>query len=499
MIKLKMFNLFAIALMIGAIAWGTQSCSKDEPGDVQVTGITVAPESTTLAIGGTVTLVATVSPADATNKGVIWTSSNTSVATVNDNGLVTAVAAGEANIVVTSKGNSAKSATCVVTCTSDDPIEVQVTDIAIEPQTATLTVGGTVTLVATVSPADATDKGVTWTSSNTSVATVGANGLVTAVAAGEANIVVTSVGNSEKTATCVVTVNEEFSVSLNRSSRQIAVGATCTLIAEITPTTDNPPSIVWGSDNADVATIVDGVVTGHSVGTATISVTLLDNGATAECIVTVAAAVAVPDPLGVWTFEDETNIRKATVGEDLNVSGTFTSIDGPNGTKGVAADESAYFQIRHNIGANGGGEYTNEYTLMMDIRGSQEGFDGWLTVFDAGTGDGSRLWINGNGQIGFETFGGYSETGLRPDTWHRVIIAAKLGDSFKVYIDGELVWTASQGTEVDEGLSLETEAVYIGYDTYDAPGDGYPCPDFAEVRMWNVQLTDEEVLTLGQP
>ncbi|MDR1172352.1 MAG: LamG domain-containing protein, partial [Bacteroidales bacterium] len=133
---------------------------------------------------------------------------------------------------------------------------------------------------------------------------------------------------------------------------------------------------------------------------------------------------------------------------------------------------------------------------------SQDGFDGWLSVYNNiydNEGEGA-LWINGNGKIGFAPLGGYSETGLTPDTWHRVVIAVNLAEeSLKVYIDGALAFTATAADEevslgLDGDWSLYPDVVYIGYD-----GEGYPGPDFAEVMMWDVQLTAEQVAALGTP
>ena len=166
---------------------------------VSVTGITLNKNSTTLVVGGTETLTATVSPNNATNKNVTWTSSNTSVATVS-NGTITAKKAGSATITVkTEDGN--KTATCSVTVNSNI---VSVTGVSLNKNSLTLDIGDTETLTATISPSNATNQNVTWTSSNTGVATV-SNGIVSAISAGTSIITVkTSDGN--KTATCTVTV-----------------------------------------------------------------------------------------------------------------------------------------------------------------------------------------------------------------------------------------------------------------------------------------------------
>jgi hypothetical protein len=387
-------------------------------------------------------------------------------------------------------------------CSEDEnePENGGVTGITVTPTSAELLTGDTTTLVAEVFPAGATDKSVTWKSDNESVATVSANGLVTAVAVGTANITVTSVANSAKTAVCAVTVMADFEVSLNKSELLIPVEATRTLKATFTPEIANQ-DVSWTSDKTNVVTVDDnGVITAVATGTATITVaSLVDESKTAECEVTV---VDVSSPaskwlVGIWTFEDADDLGKATVGDDLEASeegGTYTSIDGLNNTKAVRITDGGYYTVLHNIGANGGGEYTNEYTLMMDIRGSEEEFADWLSVYDNGLS--GRLWIDGDGAIGFDALGGYSEPVLTPDTWHRVVIAVKLGESFKVYVDGELAFTATSGTDVDGEWSLYPEEVWVGYDFSEPP---YPGPELAELRMWSVALTAEQISNLATP
>jgi hypothetical protein len=386
-------------------------------------------------------------------------------------------------------------------CSDNEPDYVKVTGITVTPGNAVLLVNNTVTLVADVFPRLASDKSVIWKSDDTSVATVDNNGLVTAVAEGVANISVTSAANSEKTKTCAVTVVTEFNVLLNANSLLIPVEATRTLEAVIIPANVSQ-DVTWSSDNTDVVTVDGGgVITAVAPGTAKITAaSVVDATRTAGCAVTVVDMSSVPASqwlAGAWSFEDENNPGKATTGVDLEANGSsFTVIDGPNGTKAVKPGSNSYYTVWHNIGANGGGEYVNEYTLMMDILGSASEFSGWLSVFNNqadNSGEGV-LWIDGDGKIGYAALGGYSSTGLTPDVWHRVVIAAKLGESFRVYIDGNLVFTASSGNGLDGKMSLYPDVVYIGYD-----GTGYPCPSFADVKMWSVTLSDEEIAALGKP
>ena len=183
----------------------TVTAASTEPEVVPVTGITLDKTTASVEAGKSLTLTATVTPDNATDKTVTWTTSDQSVATVDLTGIVIGIKAGTATI--TAKAGE-KTATCTVTVTaaSTEPEVVSVTGVTLDKTTATLDIDQSITLTATVAPENATNKAVTWASDKTDVATVDANGKVTAVAAGTANITVTT-QDGGKTATCVVTVN----------------------------------------------------------------------------------------------------------------------------------------------------------------------------------------------------------------------------------------------------------------------------------------------------
>ncbi len=166
---------------------------------VEDTAISLNKTSATIAEGQSTTLSATVTPSDATYKSVTWTSSNPSVATVSG-GKVTAVSVGTATI--TAKSHSGKTATCTIKVT-ENPNIVKPTGITLSKTSLTLSAGGSDSLTATVLPANATNKTVTWSTDNESVATV-SDGTVTAVGEGTATITATTVNG--KTATATVTV-----------------------------------------------------------------------------------------------------------------------------------------------------------------------------------------------------------------------------------------------------------------------------------------------------
>ena len=173
----------------------------------KVTEVKLDKDSLSLEVGGTATLTATITPSNATDQNVTWSSNAPGVATVDSSGNVTAVAPGTATITVTTEDGN-KTATCVVTVTA---ATVPVTGVTLSQNEAHLYYNrtpNTLTLTATVAPANATNKAVTWASSNPSVAKV-ENGVVTALACGTAVITATT-QDGNHTATCAVTVRPDI-------------------------------------------------------------------------------------------------------------------------------------------------------------------------------------------------------------------------------------------------------------------------------------------------
>ena len=171
---------------------------------VMATDIIVSPDHLTLTDTTPVQLLAEVLPANASNKSVTWTSSNPNVVVVNGTGMVTAVANGTATITATTQDGTDLSATCQVTVN----LPVMAKSITLDRTVLTFTSAGeTAQLQATIRPDNTANKGVTWASTNERVATVNANGLVTAVGNGTASITATTQDGTDLTAQCVVTVD----------------------------------------------------------------------------------------------------------------------------------------------------------------------------------------------------------------------------------------------------------------------------------------------------
>ena len=380
-------------------AWD-ETCFRD------VDSVSLNKDSLKLSVNESSTLEAAVSPSDATDKDVVWSSSNESVAKVDDSGKVKAVGSGTATITVESVDNakfdgrpnydaSENTDTCIVTVSgsgSSGGTDVLVTGVTLDKTSTTLEVGGTDKLTATITPSNATDKGLIWSSSDESVATVDQNGVVTGVSEGTATITVTT-ADGNKTAACTVTVGKSTSqsiveihkegldltisrtavgtvninskaedasddititlydedgnlayinqaegtmnyttvldsgkkyhgfikasstdkieipefeidqtsvpvtgVTLDKTSTTVEVGGTDKLTATIDPADATNKGLIWSSSDESVATVdQNGLVTGISAGTAIVTVATADGNKTAECTVTVSGGTSDPD------------------------------------------------------------------------------------------------------------------------------------------------------------------------------------------------------------
>ena len=185
---------------------GGKENGPSEPSEVRVTGVSVSPANSRIKVGETVSLTATVNPSTASDKRVTWKSGNEAVATVSQSGVVTGVSAGLVAITATSmEGGKVGTASVTVDPGESTPTTVSVTGVSVSETKLTVVEGHKYQLVAIVSPENATDKTVDWTSSDVNVATVSATGEVTGVKAGTATITVTT-ADGGKTATCTVTV-----------------------------------------------------------------------------------------------------------------------------------------------------------------------------------------------------------------------------------------------------------------------------------------------------
>jgi uncharacterized protein YjdB len=267
--------------------------------------VTLAPTTLSLTLGGAgQSLTATVAPADATNKNVTWSSDPTGVVNIAGAGATVTVnpaIAGTATITVTT-ADGGKTATCAVTVVQGN---VPVTGVSLSQAAMNMAPGAAGSLTATIEPADATNKTVTWDSSNKAVATVADDGLtatVSALTAGTSTITVTT-QDGNKTATCIVEVGVPVTgIEFSPASLTLTEGdAPATLTAIITPPNATNQNVIWWNSNPSVASIAyDGLVatvTPHTAGTTNVQAITEENSIVALCTVTVNPAGVSADLL----------------------------------------------------------------------------------------------------------------------------------------------------------------------------------------------------------
>ena len=310
------------------------------PATVPVSSVTVEPTSLTLEPGKTETLVATVLPADASNKNVTWTSSDANVASVDANGKVTALAPGDAVITVKTEDGE-QTASCAVTVS--DVVSYR---LAIDPASAEINAGATqafkAKLYTTTNGVENSGEEVTassWTSDATGVATIANDGVATGVKDGTATITAkyTPSGSSELTATASLKVNDvvSYRLAIDPASAEIDAGATQAFKAKLYTTTNNVEdsgvevnASSWSSNATGVATIAnDGVATGVKDGTATITAKYTPSGSSE---LTATASLKVNDVISYSVAITPAADAKVIIGKTQAFTLTLTTTT--NGT-----------------------------------------------------------------------------------------------------------------------------------------------------------------------
>lgn len=276
-----------------------------------VTGLDLSHSTRTIYLGQTVTMTATVLPSDASDKSVTWTSSNSDIVSVTQNGSVTANAMGEAEITATSNdGGFSKS--CKVTVI--EPL-VPATSLTLTPKTMSLNIGESGSLELQILPNDCNEI-LEWKSSDPSVATVNA-GDITALAAGTTTI---TVRGSNTSASATVTVIDPYAVTgvtLDRTTLSLEMGETATLVATVLPEDARDKTVTWSSGNTAVATVdQQGKITTVSPGTAQITVTTKDGSFSASCALTVVERVV---PITSISYAEKGKTVKMNMGESYNI------------------------------------------------------------------------------------------------------------------------------------------------------------------------------------
>lgn len=249
--------------------------------NVPVTGVVLSPKNNNIEVGKTKKLNAAISPLTASNKAVTWSSSDSKIAKVSDSGIVTGVKNGRATITVKTD-DGAKTATAIVN------VITSVKSVKVVPATANINHKKTKKLTAIVSPSTATNKNVTWKSSDTKIAKISNTGVVTGLKIGKASITVSTVDGSKK-AVCKISVIVPVSrVKISSTKTTLRVGKTKRLTAKVLPANATIKKITWiSSDEKVVKVNSKGLITALKVGKATITAKSNNGNKKAVCKVSV--------------------------------------------------------------------------------------------------------------------------------------------------------------------------------------------------------------------
>ena len=250
--------------------------------------VTISVPDKEVFVGARISLTATVTPDNTTDKTIVWACSTPEIATIDaQTGELTALAPGEAKVTATC-GEIVGNATITVK-------PVLATSVTLNAEDMTLFIGQTGKLTATVAPENTTDKTIVWKSDNEAIAAVSADGTVTAVSVGVANITASCGAVS---ATCKVTVNPVTAsdITLGVQDMTLLVGQSDKIIAKVFPEDTTDKTVIWTTDNEAIATVsADGTVTAIAVGVANITATCGEVSAT--CKVTVIKQALTPTQL----------------------------------------------------------------------------------------------------------------------------------------------------------------------------------------------------------
>lgn len=339
---------------------GTKEYTYYYEGSSFVSGILLNESTLTLKATETETLTATITPATAAIKTLSWDSSNEKVATVDQNGKVTAIGGGICTITAKSIDGTNVSASCAVTVTQP------VSSITLNRTTLDLNPGGTATLSPTVAPQNATNKSLNWDSSEPKIATVDQNGVVTAVAVGDCKIICSAEDGSGVNTECIVNVAERVpvavaSIALNQSNvvMRLEDQAPIQIMATISPEDADNKNVAWESSDEAVATVDEtGLVTAVSAGECTITCTSAENSEIkAACNVTVTES---NDPLLVEKITLSESIISLNYKDEKKITATVTPSNADNPVVKWTSSDSKIISVDNagNLTAKGLGTCT---------------------------------------------------------------------------------------------------------------------------------------------
>jgi hypothetical protein len=199
----------------------------------------------------------------------------------------------------------------------------------------------------------------------------------------------------------------------------------------------------------------------------------------------------VPDPKGLWKFDNAQDMLAATIGEPLTLTGTQESVPGPfEGNLATQIGIGSFLTMTHGVEPNLGGAYVNEFSLQIDFSVPELGL--WHAFFQTNTTNenDADLFTNSSNAIGVGDVG-YTENTVNANTWYRMVVSVKNGEFFRIYIDGAL-WLDGAGQPIDGRYGLDP--VLLLFADNDGEDNIIVC---AEAAVWDVALTSEQAAILG--
>ena len=298
-----------------------------------VSSISLSDKTLDLVAPNTATLTAIIAPADATIQTVKWSSSDPKVATVSNTGVVTPVGSGETVITAKTTDGGLK-ATCVVTVT------VPVTGISV-PEAKTFYVGVKASLGITTVPANATNRAITYTIADPTIATISSTGEIEPLKNGMTSVTAKTVEGGFSKTMRITVETKVTGIKLDQRELKLGVGETKKLIASIAPVDASNQKVIWKSSNETVATVSEtGVITTKALGVSLITATTEDGKFEATCALT----VLVP----VKSITLNNNKLRLTKGETATLTATIDPADATNRTLIWTSDNSLIASVNSN-------------------------------------------------------------------------------------------------------------------------------------------------------
>ena len=198
-----------------------------------------------------------------------------------------------------------------------------------------------------------------------------------------------------------------------------------------------------------------------------------------------------PDMVGYWKFDNSSNITQATVGNNLELTGTQQFVSGEHAGDGATRiGNNSYYRCIHDIAANGGGLRVNEFTLVIDFKIPSIGQYYNFYQADMTNSNTGEVFVNVAGHIGItETY--FTSCVIEPNEWYRLVIAVDLDNTFRYYIDGQLVLNGTN-QDIDSRFSLDTSFLWFA-DDLDKDNEF----DVSNVAIFNRTITPSEASSLG--